>query len=320
MKKAVFIAFILMKCFNCIGQNTFQFKGQIYHTRLGPQENISILIDNQYPAVTNDAGVFKVGLPNTTNHIKVSLSKSNYTILYPYGGFVLVPKDLNDVPQIIIGNASNNDYLQQYLALYKLVKNKPVGSDPGIIDLRRKMDSLQSALIKMHYTETELRTAKEIQDGKDDYLPEINGDIVDFRANAYDLKDAFKYIADYAFENGSALERLASSINNYNNSFNKLDHQHLNYEKRIADYWQSDSLRKVYHDLAGLALDTIHAKNIYPMQATISQIRDYFISRKKNTEAKKSIQQSISKMVQQLEILLTRLDEGTKRLAAALSV
>jgi hypothetical protein len=314
MKWMLQISFVIVTTVKiCVAQNTFSFKAQIYHNKLGPQKNVSVLIDNQYPAVTNDAGVFIVGLPNATNHVKVTLSKTNYAILYPYGGYLLIPRDLNDVPQVIVGNVKENDYLNQYLTIYKLLKNKPKAtSDPTVGALKSKLDSLESQLIKLNYTEAEIRTAKEIQDGKDDYLPEISADLLDYRVKAIDLKTAFRYVSDYAFDNASALQKLAEAITNYNYSLNKLDRQHMNYEKRIGDFWQNEQLKKSYHDLVEFALDTINRLKIYPMQETIAQIREYFINGKnKNTTLKKSIQDKINSATNELDVLLPKLEKET---------
>jgi hypothetical protein len=306
---------------SCIAQNTFSFKAQVYHSKLGPQKNISVLIDNQYPAVTNDAGVFIVALPKTTSHLKVSLSQTNYTILYPYGGFVLVPKDLNDVPQIIIGNPKENDYLNQYLTLYKLIKNKPSSTttDPGVGVLKSKLDSLERQLINLHYTESEIRTAKEIQDGKDDYLPEISADLSEFRTKAIDLKTAFKYVSDYAFDNENALQKLVEAITNYNNSYNKLERQQLNYEKRIRDFWQNEELSISFQNLLSFSLDTLHRQTIYPMQEIIVEVRDYFINKNKNAELKKSIREKISARVEQLEVLLPKMEKDNLHVLSLLA-
>jgi hypothetical protein len=318
--KATCTILLLMMSAVVNSQNTITFKGQVYHNKLGPQKNLSILVDNQYPAVTNDAGVFIISLPKNTNRVKVSLSKSNYNILFPFGGLVLLPRDPNDVPQIIIGNVQENAYMQQYLSLYRLIKNRPVstGAPIDVQGLKNKMDSLQKLLIQLNYTETELRTAKELQDGKDNYLPEINGDLADFKIKAADLKTAFKYVSDYAFENPAALERLATAINNYNIAFNNLERQRVNYEKRIADYWQDESLTTNFRSLSSLALDTIHRQKIYPMQETIGQIRDYLVRGNKNAGLKKSIQDNIARMVQDLEALLPRFETEVNQMSAAL--
>jgi hypothetical protein len=185
--------------------------------------------------------------------------------------------------------------------------------------LKIRMDSIQKLLFNLNYTDNELRTAKEIQDGKDDYLPEITGDIAEFATKASDLKTAFKYVSEYAFDKSSALEKLSIAILNYNNAHNKLDRQHLNYERRIADYWQSDSLRQRFEGLMSFALDTIHAQNIYPMQETLGRIREYFNKQNKSSEVRRNIQDDISRMVRSLEILLPRLEEGSRQVGFALA-
>lgn len=319
MKGWTYILLLLMFIYaNAPAQNTFAFKAQLYHNKLGPQKNVSVLLDNQYTAVTNDAGVFIVNLPKGTNHIKVSLATNTYNILYPYGGYVLVPRDVNDVPQVIIGNIKENDYLNQYLSVYKLLKNKPT-TDPNMLLLKNKMDSLEILLTKLHYSQNELRTAKQIQDGKDDYLPEISADIIDYKAKAFDLKTAFQYVSEYAFDNANALQKLAEAITNYNYSYSKLDRQRINYEKRIADYWQSETLRTSYRNLVSFAIDTLHSEKIFPMQQTIAQIREYFDKRNKSNDLKKSIQQKINEQVQQLDMLLPKLDKQSAEVLSALA-
>lgn len=303
MKRVHTILLSLMLPLWVCGQNSIAFKAQVFHHKLGPQKNISVLIDNQYAAVTNDAGVFIISLPKNTSRVKVSVSSNSYSILYPFGGLVLLPRDVNDVPQIIVGSLRENNFMQQYLSLYRLIKAKTPSAPADIQGLKSKMDSLQKLLLKLNYTESELRTAKQLQDGKEDYLPAINGDLADYKTMAADLKTAFKYVSDYAFENGAALERLSTAIINYNNAFNRLDRQRFTYEKRVSDYWQDDSLSAQFSLLMSFALDTLHRQKIYPMQATIGQIRDYLTRGNKNSALKKSIQEHISSMVGELEML-----------------
>lgn len=299
----------------CTAQNSFSFKAVVYHNKLGLQKNITVFIDNK-PAETNDAGVFVIGLPNGTNHVKVTLPTTKYVVLYPSAGYLLIPRDITEKPEIIIGNPKENDYLNQYLTLYKLIKKKPASiSDPGVVELKNKMDSLKDQLLSLHYTETEIRTAKETEDGKEDYLPEITADIIDYRTKATDLKTAFKYVSDYAFDNANALQKLAEAITNYNDIFHKLDRQHINYEKRIKDFWQNDQLTTSFHNLMAFSLDTLHAQKIEPMQKVIAQIREYFVNgRSKNKALKKSIQDKISISIQEIDMLLPTLEKQTNEL------
>jgi hypothetical protein len=306
---------ILISCFllpvGSIAQNTFAFKGQIFHNQQGPQKRIRVIVNNQYPAITDDAGVFQVALVRGTTHIRVALTQPDYQILYPSNGYVAIPRDLKDVPQIIIGSAKDNIYLQQYLKLYQLKRKETSTSAAHMKEITRKMDSLQKMLLRLHYTEADLRKAEKIQEGKDDYLPEISADIIDYRNQTFSLISAFKYVSEYAFENASALQALLEAVNKYNDSYHKLDRQQLNYERRLSEFWENDSLTVAYHDLADFSLNKLHAERIYPLQEVILQIRQYFTGKKKNKKLKQDIQQNISKYVSQLDVIYPELEKRT---------
>lgn len=330
MRVIITVLFICLSVLQGKAQNTFQFKGLIVHNKSGPKPGIKVLIDG-IPAVTNSDGLFVLALPNATSSVVVSLEQhSGYTILYPYGGAVLIPRDLSKTSQIIIGDPKDDLLLQQYLRIYHLLKNKQSTSPADIARLNGKMDSLYTFLIRMNRTDMELKLAKEMQDGKDDYFPIISGDLIDYRIKAFDLKVAFKTIGDQNLRNRRLLEQLTAAANSYNASFNKLSTQHLTYERRIADYWQSDSLRNDFHNLAAFALDTIHAQNIYPMQPTIEQIQSYFLihvgffknlfkKRSKKDKRVIAIRNNISVMVSNLDKLLPILEDDTRKLTIALA-
>src|SRR4051812_18555794 len=105
-----------------IAQNTFAFKAKVIHNKNGLMKQFSMLVNSNI-AVTNDAGIFVVPLNNNTTHVKIQLQQSNFVVLYPLAGYVAIPRDLNDIPEIIIGSHTDNTYLNQYLNLYKVIKN-----------------------------------------------------------------------------------------------------------------------------------------------------------------------------------------------------
>ena len=92
-------------------------------------------------------------------------------------------------------------------------------------------------LHKLNYTDTDLRSAKEIQEGKDRNLYDITKDLEDYARNAQNLLSAFKYVSDYAFSNSNALLQLTQAITNYNQAYDRLDGKKVFYQKMIADYW-----------------------------------------------------------------------------------
>ena len=118
---------LIILFFGCINiaaftQNTFAFKAKVIHNKKGIMKDFNILVNSEV-ATTNDAGVFVIPLKNDVTHVKVGLQQTNYAVLYPTGGYVSVPRDLNDVPEIIIGSPQDNTYLNQYIAIYKQIKS-----------------------------------------------------------------------------------------------------------------------------------------------------------------------------------------------------
>src|SRR4051794_25051162 len=131
-------------------QNTFAFKGKVIHNKKGLMKQFSIVVNNEV-ATTNDAGIFVMGLNNDVTHVKIGLQEAGYTVLYPTGGYVSIPRDLNDVPEIIIGSPQDNTYINQYLAVYKEMKSNTSATSSELIALGKKLDSLQQILLQLNY-------------------------------------------------------------------------------------------------------------------------------------------------------------------------
>ena len=295
--------FFLCFCWQHVtAQNTFAFKAKVIHNKKGLMKDMTVLV-NSNPAVTNDAGILVIGLPNNTTHVKVALQQQGYTILYPTAGYIAIPRDLNDMPEIIIGSPDDNTYLNQYLSLYKEIKSNTSAGSTQLNQTNQKLDSLQAALLQMNYTESDLRSAKDMQDGRDEYYKEISENLNEFVSRAIDLKAAFEYVATYAFDNPAALQQLNQAGINYTNVYNALNRQRNNYTKYIANYWQNDSLTQHYTLLIQYALDTIHAGKIFPMSDDINSINQYF-SGNKSKDLKDKIQQDIKKETDALEPML----------------
>ena len=301
------LLFVLL--FSCItivafAQNTFAFKAKVIHNKKGIMKDFSILVNSEV-ATTNDAGIFVIALNNDVTHVKVALQQTGYTVLYPTGGYVFVPRDLNDVPEIIIGSPQDNTYLNQYLAIYKEIKSNNTATASEISSLTKKLDSLQQILLTLNYTETDLRSAKEVQDGRDRYYPEITQNLIEFVDKAFDLQSALENITAFAFDNPSALQNMYNKVTDYNHIRNTLSAQRFNYEKFIVDYWQDDSLTNRFHSLIVYALDSLHEGKILPLQNDITQINQYLSN--KNKDLKEKIQQNIAKEMPDLNDALAEL-------------
>jgi hypothetical protein len=272
-------------------QNTFAFKAKILHNKTGPMKQFNVLVNSNL-TVTNDAGIFVIALNNNTNHVKVQLQQNNYVVLYPTAGYVAVPRDLNDMPEIIIGSHSDNTYLNQYLNLYKAIKNNKSATSLEVKALDNKLDSLQKILLQLNYSETDIRTAKEMQDGRDRSYPEISQNLYEFVSRAFDLTAAFQYVSNFAFDNPAALQNLNKAVTDYTNIYNIINRQRTNYQKQVDEYWQDDSLSQEYNRLITYSLDILHAGKLFPLKDDITLINEYF-SGSKSKELKEKIQQHI---------------------------
>ena len=100
-----------------------------------------------------------------------------------------------------------------------------------------QLDSVTSMLHKLSYTDTDLRSAKEIQEGRDRNMLDITKDLQDYSRNAENLISAYKYVSEYAFTMSSGVLQLTDATNNYNQAYNTLDSKKAFYQKVIADYW-----------------------------------------------------------------------------------
>jgi hypothetical protein len=313
----VICSFILCLDTAVFAQNTFAFKAKVLHNKTGMMRQFSLLV-NSNVAVTNDAGILVVPLTMNTNHVKIQLQQNNYVVLYPTAGYVAIPRDLNDMPEVIIGSPSDNTYLNQYLNLYKAIRNNKSATSAEVKGLDMKLDSLQKILLQLNYSENELRTAKDMQDGKDRTYPEISENLNDFVSRAFDLKASFQYVSNFAFDNPAALQKLHDAAINYTNIYNTLNRQRMNYQKQISEYWQDDSLTREYSSFINFALDSLHTNKLFPLQTDITSINEYF-SGKKSKELKEKIQQHIKEQEVTIQPMLDELKRRNNIFQKALS-
>ncbi len=270
---------------------TIQFKGQLLqNTKV--IKNYTVLVDGQ-ATTTDDAGIFYAVINSSARQIKIQPSDQKYIIVYPQGGRALVPKDASLVTEIILASFKSNDYLKEYLTVSKQIKDSIGKSGNQMKSLNTQLDSITVMLHKLNYTDTDLRSAKEIQEGKDRNIFDITKDLEDYYRNAQNLLSAFKYLSDYAFSNSRGLEQLSEAISNYNDVYNRLDGKKIFYQKTIADYWSKEQADS-FQNIISFAMDTIHANNIYPLRDLLQQIRDYFNANNKSAQLKLSIQKKIA--------------------------
>lgn len=316
MVTRIIISAILFLIYNSSICQTIRFKGQLLQdTKI--VKNYTLNIDGK-PATTDDAGIFYAPVSSSVKQVLIQPGDQKYIILYPLGGRALIPKDPSLITQIVVANFKSNNYLKSYLTVSNQIKDSIGKSQLQIKSLRLQLDSIVKVLHKLSYTDADLRSAKEIQEGKDRNLFDITKDLQDYSRNAQNLLSAFKYLSDYAFSNSRGIEQLSEAITNYNQTYDRLDGKRIFYQKVVNDYWGSDQAASL-KNIIDFALDTIHTNKIYPLRDLLQQIRAYFNSTKKNNQLKVSIQKKIADVIAEDADLIERLKNEITQFSQSLT-
>lgn len=303
ISKIIISSTLSLACNIALCQTT-RFKGQLLlDTKI--VKNYTLNIDGK-PVTTDDAGIFYAPVSSSVKQVLVQPADQKYIILYPLGGRALIPKDPTLITQIVVTNFKSNNYIKSYLTVSKQIQDSIGKSQLQIKSLHSQLDSIVKALHKLSYTDADLRSAKEIQEGKDRNLFDITKDLQDYSRNAQNLLSAFKYLSDYAFSNSHGIAQLSEAITNYNQSYDRLDGKRIFYQKVVNDYWGTEQAASL-KNIMGFALDTIHTNKIYPLSDLLQQIREYFTSTKKNNQLKVTIQNKIAEVIAEDADLIEKL-------------
>ena len=307
------IAFLLCNISFC---QTVRFKGQLLQdTKI--VKNYTLNIDGM-PATTDDAGIFYAPISSSVKQVLIQPADQKYIILYPLGGRALIPKDPALITQIVVASFKSNNYIKSYLTVSKQIQDSIGKSQMQLKSLHLQLDSIVKVLHKLSYTDNDLRSAKEIQEGKDRNLFDITKDLQDYSRNAQNLLSAFKYLSDYAFSNSSGIVQLSEAITNYNQTYDRLDGKRIFYQRVVNDYWGSEQAASL-KNVMDFALDTIHTNKIYPLRDLLQQIREYFNSAKKNNQLKISIQKKIADVIAENADLIERLKNEITQFSQSLT-
>jgi hypothetical protein len=292
---------------------TISFKAHFYYKN-ELLKNFTVLIDGN-ETTTNLSGLLIAPIIASKTQIKVEPKDKKFIILYPSAGNVFIPKDNSLVVEIILAGVTDDPNIKMYQRILKELndaKNKP-GTVSDL--LKKKLEQIELQLKKLNYSSDDLRTARERQDGIDEFYPEITKSLKNYIVQANDLKNAFKYTADFAFTNPNALQKLVQAVTDYNPCIEKIMENHLRYAQKIKMYWQSDSLKNQYDLIADYILNDIHKQNILPLNDIKNNINKYFLGEMtgNKVEVKNNIQiqisQSIPFLTGKLNILETKTND-----------
>ncbi|MCO4293602.1 hypothetical protein NF867_12070 [Solitalea sp. MAHUQ-68] len=322
-----FLVIISLIDINCVhGQSTQKFKGHLIHNNNKVVAPLEVRVES-FLTITNNSGYFDVAIPADLVQARIELTDKRFMILYPTGGRVLIPKDPKLVTDIIIAESSENKTLSAYIDYSRRIEKTVGGNSAEVRALKAQLDSVTALLTKQYnLKEADLKSAIELQKGRETTYTQLSETLNVYLNEAKDLENAFKYIADYAFQNQDALKELIEAINSYNTAYEKLNAVHQNYYTAIKNNWQSDELAENYSNLTDYALNDLHKSKILPLNNLCRSINDYVSKGKKDDNLKKQIlsqvQQAVNSLTQSIQVLndktqvlLTKLQTKTSPLS-----
>ncbi|MEP6712868.1 MAG: hypothetical protein ABJA37_10650 [Ferruginibacter sp.] len=302
---------------NCFCQS-IKLKGQLFCNNIAVK-NYTILI-NDKPVTSDFSGAFSASLPASTTQVTLHLQDKRYVLLYPAAGRLLIPKDNSLVTEIIFGSFGADPYLKQYTNLLKQIKDaKATGID--INPLLQRLDSVEAYLKKLHYTTDELMSSRDRQNGIDLFFPEITTTLRNYLSQANEVKNAFKYTADFALTQQTALTVLVQAINSYNPVIEKLYLTQSTNSKKILDYWQDSSLQKTFDGITDTIINEITKKTVTKLNDIKNRINLFYQNklpgnRQQNQEMiRQEIAAILPVFTRQLDDLETRINFLNARLA-----
>jgi hypothetical protein len=309
------IALLLVLCFSSAAQRTVTLKLAFQHADYGIFKRARISINNLLLS-TNDSGLLSVVVPKSANSVKIALPLSKDLVIYPPDGHLPIPKDLREVPLVVVGKPEAHFQLKKYLDLLLL---KEASTEEKRADVKRQLDSIRLQIFRNNIPEATILTAEGAAFEKRKYISQVIADITALRVAITQFKMNYKYLAAHAFEDGVALDTLIESVNHYNNCYSKFERQHAPYELMQLNYWSNAAVIDDLRSYSDFLVNQVHAPCIYPMQEAILQIRQYFSGKKKNKNTRKFIASNTNNFIATIDNVIPKLDSETNRLLTALT-
>ena len=317
--KTIAANIILLLLYGCCLGQTMQLKGQLLLNNVAVK-NYTVLIDGK-PFTSDFSGIFTASLPTSSRQATIRLADKRYTLLYPSAGRLLVPKDNSLVTEIILGTFSSDPNLKQYSNILKQINEAKTNTGINIKPLLQRLDSMEKFLRKLNYSTTDLSAARERQDGIDIFFPEITTTLRNYLSQANEVKNAFKYTADFALTQQTALTVLIQAINGYNPAIEKLYQTQSVYSKKINDYWQDAALQKMFDGITDTIINEVTKKTVVQLNDIKNRINLFFQNklpgnRQQNQEAiKQEIAAVLPVFSKQLDDLEITINQFNSRLA-----
>ncbi|MEO6893917.1 MAG: hypothetical protein ABI136_02720 [Ginsengibacter sp.] len=310
-----FFLFLVLLCNFCFSQGDRKFTGRLIFLD-GNQnlvKNVSVRLVDIGSTFTGTDGKFEIAINKNVGAVTLILVNSDWDILYPIGGRTSIPMDPNQVIQFIIGDSPKDVLTKAVAKSNNEIKNKLTSLGVKQEGIEQTLTAFRDEIQKMADIKmADLKDQIDLASKREQFFPILASAINDYINEAKDLKDAFKFSANHAFDDPQALQVLMDAVKSYNVAYEEINKKHTGYEKMVYDLWESESKSDEVKDFFSYALGELHSANIFTLNLKIRDINEYNVGNLKGARKKafkESVSREIESSVLQLERRLQELDK-----------
>lgn len=320
MNKYGWLGLFCLVSLNLQAQNQYSFQ-----VLIDPFNPVSIpmpvtLEVNGARVTSNNDGLFRLYLKTSDRYITVQSTDPAYRITFPPNGTVFLPVNPADIPQIMMGMPGKQQTTREAILILKqldsvrhdLKQAKVANLDQ---ELLKRQDSLLSVARKKYaITDADLRTAREVMEGRERNFSRISTALNNYLNQAKNLRDALEQLGRFALDNPKAFRLLDSTIYLYSAAYDSINSNHVAWQQAIRNYWFSGELALGFQNVTDFTLNDLHREYFLTLnEDIIRQINAYLneSNRKKKKALRETVISSINSVLPHLDSRLAILDTKT---------
>lgn len=297
-------------------QPTVRLEGRLIHVEGQNTGSVGISFGPFGTTVTRTDGFFTHVVPSETAEVTLEILERGWTVLYPRNGRIAVPRNSGVIVEVVAG-----DPIDQVITRTLAEKHQSLLME--LTNLGAEQDQIRAVLenfledvkARLDLDEAEFRKAIDLAGERNERYPAIASALANYVLEARDVKDAFRLLAELAVANPEVVQSLDSTILDYNDAFETINNQRLEFEQAVAAYWQNERLTSEFRALMDYALGDVHRSLILRLNESlvgIHQLPQVRGSRRRERAAELS--NEINRIVEELEPRLFELDRRTERM------
>jgi hypothetical protein len=305
MNRVIFFLWLLLLTCNAVGQ-TYALRIEFLNASK-PAALFEIIL-NGHRMKANTEGMIYYTRNTGSNNISISMADADYLVAGP--STISYPENQESITTIVLHKKTN---IEQAYSSYVKTLNK---LNIAIGQSNKQIDSVLKIVTgKYQISESDLRNATEILNGRDKYFKSITYALEGYLNEAKDIRDIFKNMLSFSLENPRSFVLFDSTIAVYNSFYSLLNNNSNEYEKGVETYWHSPELAMGFHNVFDYAINTIHRSTILNLNTQVNQKANEYIheqNKKRRKELKTEIIATLNTIVPVLDNNLVVLENKVK--------